>query len=812
MRPLSLRLEGFTCYRQPTEISFDGLDLFAITGPTGSGKSSIVDGMTYALYGRVPRLGSEVKSLISLGSDKLQAAFEFAVNGDRYRVVRSTSRKGAAHVQLYRRKDGDEWEGLEDRAAAVASKVRDLLGLDYEGFIRSVLLPQGQFHLFLAGEPKERYQVLEELLRLDVYAAIMRAANERHRAAEAQANGLARRLAEDYADATPQALKSRKEELAELEGGRQALEALSAALAEGREAADALRVAEAARAEAAEALGGARAALEAAEGTLRDGGARVEELEGRIASLEEAIAGVGYEPEVHQRLKLALTPAREREKAAAKSEALGKRSEAAVKAEAAASSAVAQHRKASEGASAALAEAEAALADLGRREAAARLRSTLSAGDPCPVCGQPVALVPPGEHVALDEAQGRRDAAAQAAAKANAALQAAERDLARAESDHEALAGQAKEAAEAVERWRGELVERLGAKETASAAAIEHALGQQETARGKAEALTGERDGLQQKRDALRKEFAEEERRVATAKAQAELHERAAAQHEKEASARRQMLSALAERQEWPDVAEALERGGNASALLSERHAEASRRLAGVDQAIGAARSDVARIEEGIAQAKKLRAEEKAARQASDTAKQLAGLLRADRFQAYIQRAALQTLAEDASRHLRVISDNRYELDMEETPEGKDASFRKEAQEFVVIDHWGEQDRRSVKTLSGGETFLASLALALALAERLPELGAAIRPTRLDSLFLDEGFGTLDNESLDAVAAALERLHLGNGASAPNAPTGGRLPGRMIGVITHRPELAERMPARIRVIKSQEEGSRVEQE
>ena len=108
-----------------------------------------------------------------------------------------------------------------------------------------------------------------------------------------------------------------------------------------------------------------------------------------------------------------------------------------------------------------------------------------------------------------------------------------------------------------------------------------------------------------------------------------------------------------------------------------------------------------------------------------------------------------------------------------------------------------------MKTLSGGETFLASLSLALALAERLPELGAATRPTRLDSLFLDEGFGTLDEASLEAVADALDRLHLEG-----NSPAGS---GRMIGVITHRPELAERMPSRIRVIKSQD-GSRVEQE
>jgi exonuclease SbcC len=246
----------------------------------------------------------------------------------------------------------------------------------------------------------------------------------------------------------------------------------------------------------------------------------------------------------------------------------------------------------------------------------------------------------------------------------------------------------------------------------------------------------------------------------------------------------------------------ALERG-DLPAAVAGRQSEVSQQAAAADQAIGAARADAARIEEGIAQAKGLRAEEKALRETAETAKQLAGLLRADRFQAYIKRAALKTLAEDASRHLSLISENRYELALEETPEGRDSAYRRESQEFVVVDHWGELDRRSVKTLSGGETFLASLSLALALAERLPELGAATRPTRLDSLFLDEGFGTLDEASLEAVADALDRLHLeGNGPSGS---------GRMIGVITHRPELAERMPSRIRVIKSQD-GSRVEQD
>jgi len=804
VRPLSLRLEGFTCYKQPAEITFEGLDLFAITGPTGAGKSSIVDGITYALYGRVPRLGNEVRGLISLGSEKLQAAFEFAVNGDRYRVVRSTARKGAAHVQLFRfEKSKEEWEGLEDRARAVDEKVRGLLGLDYEGFIRSVLLPQGQFHLFLAGEPRERYQVLAELLRLDVYAAIMQAANTRARAAETELTALARRLSEDYADATPQALKARKQELAELEERRRGLEEERAALLEGRQAAEALRAVESGRSQTTGRLEAARSAIEAAEATLRDGKAGIEELDQRIKALQDQLNALAYEPEAQQRLKLALTPARELEKAVARREAAARRQAAAAKAEANAQKVATERRRQAEAARSALAQAEEALEHLRRREAAGRLRATLTPGDPCPVCGQPVALIPPGEHIALDEAQGQRNAAARASDEATTALQTVERELARAEAELAAVSGDAAKAGEDATRWRADLLERLGVEEPVAAAVIEQAIREQDAKQERAASLSREREGLERKREELRGQFQTAEAQATRARAEAAVHEEALKKHDAEAAAARESLAALVARHGWEDARTALKRGGDPFDAVAGRQLEVSQQAAAADQAIGAARADATRIEEGIAQAKRLRAEEKALRETAETAKQLAGLLRADRFQAYIQRAALKTLAEDASRHLRLISENRYELDLEETPEGRDSAYRRESQEFVVVDHWGELDRRSVKTLSGGETFLASLALALALAERLPELGAAARPTRLDSLFLDEGFGTLDEASLEAVADALDRLHLeGDGASGS---------GRMIGVITHRPELAERMPSRIRVIKSQD-GSRVEQD
>ena len=89
------------------------------------------------------------------------------------------------------------------------------------------------------------------------------------------------------------------------------------------------------------------------------------------------------------------------------------------------------------------------------------------------------------------------------------------------------------------------------------------------------------------------------------------------------------------------------------------------------------------------------------------------------------------------------------------------------------------------RTLSGGETFLASLALALALADQLGSLAAA-RRRPIESIFLDEGFGTLDPDTLDIVAGTIEELGAG---------------GRMVGIITHVRELADRMPVRFEVTK-----------
>ena len=107
---------------------------------------------------------------------------------------------------------------------------------------------------------------------------------------------------------------------------------------------------------------------------------------------------------------------------------------------------------------------------------------------------------------------------------------------------------------------------------------------------------------------------------------------------------------------------------------------------------------------------------------------------------------ALDLLVTDASRVLQELSSGQYSFAFDETN-----------RDFLVVDHRNADERRSVRTLSGGETFQASLALALALSDQLGDL-AANGAARLESIFLDEGFGTLDPDTLDVVASTIENL------------------------------------------------------
>ena len=174
----------------------------------------------------------------------------------------------------------------------------------------------------------------------------------------------------------------------------------------------------------------------------------------------------------------------------------------------------------------------------------------------------------------------------------------------------------------------------------------------------------------------------------------------------------------------------------------------------------------------------------------SDTANGTLSGKRKVELETYIQMAYFDRIIRRANLRLMTMSSGQYELKRQEDGESKK---EKAGLELNVIDHYNGTER-SVKTLSGGESFQASLALALGLSDEIQSCAGGIR---LDTMFVDEGCGSLDEESLQAAMRALQGLAEGN---------------RLVGIISHVGELKERIENKIVVTKCRNRdgvGSRV---
>lgn len=208
MRPLKLEIQGFTAFRERQDVSFVDLDLFVVTGPTGAGKSSLLDAMIYALFGRVPRMGAQgLSDLVSHGLAEARINLEFAVGDNRYRVARRLRRVGASSA-TFERADGDGWlSDVEGSGVkAVDRRIQELVKLDFDAFTRAVVLPQGEFQRFLRGDLGQRREVLTDLLGLKYYLAMGARARARANRLEASVTTTQQIIDEQYADATPERL------------------------------------------------------------------------------------------------------------------------------------------------------------------------------------------------------------------------------------------------------------------------------------------------------------------------------------------------------------------------------------------------------------------------------------------------------------------------------------------------------------------------------------------------------------------------------------------------------------------------------
>ena len=179
MRPLQLKLTGINSYREEQIIDFETLTsqgLFGIFGPTGSGKSSILDAMTLALYAKLPR---DTKNFINTNEKKATVSFLFSITTDKTRKYlaersfryhtgnsASTVRNTTGRLILY---EGDTETVLADKPTEVTNECIRLLGLTSEDFMRTVVLPQGQFSEFLRLKNKERRVMLQRIFHLEKY-------------------------------------------------------------------------------------------------------------------------------------------------------------------------------------------------------------------------------------------------------------------------------------------------------------------------------------------------------------------------------------------------------------------------------------------------------------------------------------------------------------------------------------------------------------------------------------------------------------------------------------------------------------------
>ena len=736
-------------------------------------------------------------------------------------------KKGAGDHALYRLEDdGDDAEKLEQIVgeAEVNAKIVELLGLDFDAFGRSVLLAQGRFAEFLTARPAERDKVLKGVFGLDRIDRMRTVAKERAAVAEIEAEKAeiaVRHLIELEASVATRkdALEQDMERLGKLEDIEPRARQLAAEIDDAGTELDAAerQLASLRRLLAslpdeeqlASTISGARSSaeqrnntamnLERARDEIKTAEARFSkaaEMRGTLDAVTALLATSLERKSVVAEAREAFTRGEERSQQAI-AEVGGQTDRVALaKRE---MGVAAEHL--TDG-STALATAEAAYHEASHANMAATLRRDLSDGEICPVCEQAIHSMPEITGVTdveaalsdVESARKERDKAEVAHTRASAALESARTALEEAtrrvtESDDAVteLKDGLDQAAAALDSTNADLAALVGSDDVD--AAIQLLRSEQAAAAAGLDAAATKRDRAGSDHDAA---FEAEQTagkhlgdlRVALSGIATQLDDAPAVGDDPEAIANAALTLRAMLDQALHDTTKRSDQASKVG-VDHERDLAALVEKAGVtgtfDQALAALRSRVEVMGDEIARAD-TQLEGKADRialrdghiAAMNTNRSLAGDLTDARFVRYLLDDERRRLAELGSEHFQRLTNGRYRF----TEDGA----------FDIVDLTSADAVRKADSLSGGETFLASLGLALAMAEIVARGGG-----RLDAFFLDEGFGTLDPEHLDLAMEGIESLVSDEG-------------NRLVVVVSHVPELRHRVEDLIELDRSPTTG------
>jgi exonuclease SbcC len=195
MIPIKLKLRNFMTYRDAA-LDFQGIHLAVLTGSNGAGKSTLLDAITWTLWGRARAKRDD--ELIHLGQLEMEVEYTFGLNDNTYRIVRKrdSSKRGRSDLAFFIEEAGG-WRTLTETSLRITQvKINQLMRLDYETFVNSAFLLQGQADAFTVKPPGKRKEILSDILGLSIYDTYVERAKQRANAKEHDEAGLVAKIAQ----------------------------------------------------------------------------------------------------------------------------------------------------------------------------------------------------------------------------------------------------------------------------------------------------------------------------------------------------------------------------------------------------------------------------------------------------------------------------------------------------------------------------------------------------------------------------------------------------------------------------------------